>query len=63
MNGRLHEVGLTIDYKLRTLNLIQDVQLVPSMLAKGKLSIFPHKVQNTSEIAKIFKRISENHEE
>ena len=60
MNGRLHEVGLTIDYKLRTLNLMQDVQLVPSMYSKGKLNIFPHKIQNTSEIARIFKKISEN---
>ena len=59
MNGKLHEVGLTIDYKLRTLNLLQDIQLVPSMIAKGKLNIFPHQVQNTKEIAKIFKRISE----
>jgi heterodisulfide reductase subunit C len=59
MNGRLHEVGLTIDYKLRTLNLLQDVKLVPSMIAKGKLAIFPHQVQNTKEIAKIFRKISE----
>jgi heterodisulfide reductase subunit C2 len=58
-NGKLHEVGLTIDYKLKTLNLLQDVFLAPSMFAKGKLSVFPHKVQNTQEIAKIFKRISE----
>jgi len=60
LNGKLHEVGLTIDYKLRTLNLMQDVQMVPSMMAKGKLAIFPHQVKNTKEIAKIFKRISES---
>jgi len=60
LNGKLHEVGLTIDYKLRTLNLMQDVQMVPSMMAKGKLAIFPHQVKNTKEIAKIFKRISED---
>lgn len=60
LNGKLHEVGLTIDYKLRSLNMLQDVQLVPSMMSKGKLAIFPHQVQNTKEIAKIFKRISEN---
>jgi len=59
-NGKLHEVGLTIDYKLKTLNLMQDVFLAPSMFAKGKLSIFPHKVQNVKEIAKIFKKISDS---
>jgi heterodisulfide reductase subunit C len=56
-NGKLHEVGLTIDYKLKTLNLLQDLFLAPSMFAKGKLSVFPHQVRNTKEIAKIFKRI------
>ena len=63
LNGKLHEVGLTIDYKLRSLNLIQDVMLASSMMAKGKLNIFPHKVQNTKEIANIFKRISEGTKE
>ena len=60
MNGKLHEVGLTIDYKLRTLNLMQDVKLVPSMIARGKLAVFPHKTQNVKEIANIFKKISDN---
>jgi heterodisulfide reductase subunit C2 len=59
-NGKLHEVGLTIDYKLKTLNLMQDVFLAPSMFVKGKLSILPHKVQNVEEIEKIFKKISSN---
>ena len=63
LNGKLHEVGLTIDYKLRSLNLMQDVMLAPSMAAKGKLAVFPHQVQNTKEIAKIFKRISERTQE
>lgn len=62
-NGKLHEVGLTIDYKLKTMNLMQDVLLAPTMLAKGKLNIFPHKIQNTKEIAKIFKRVSEGKQE
>ena len=60
MNGKLHEVGLTIDYKLRSLNLMQDVLLAPSMATKGKLAVFPHQVQNTKEIAKIFKKITDS---
>lgn len=63
MNGKLHEVGLTIDYKLRSLNLMQDVMLAPSMAAKGKLAIFPHKVQNTKAIADIFRKVSEGSHE
>lgn len=56
-NGKLNELGLTIDYKLRSLELFQDVQNAPSMLLKGKLGILPHKVQNPSEIKKLFKKI------
>jgi hypothetical protein len=31
--------------------------IAPQMLAKGKLAMFPHKVQNTKAIAEIFKKI------
>jgi len=57
-NGKLNELGLTIDYKLRSLNLFQDLQNAPSMLFKGKLGLIPHKVQNPSEIKKLFKKIN-----
>lgn len=56
-NGKLNELGLTIDYKLRSLDLLQDVQNAPSMLLKGKLGLVPHHVQNPSEIKKLFKKI------
>lgn len=59
-NGKLNEVWLTINYKLKTLNLMQDVEHAPSMFLKGKLSIIPDRVQNVREIEKIFKRISNN---
>jgi len=55
-NGKLNEVGLTIEYKMKTLNLMQDVENAPSMLLKGKLGILPNKVQNTGEIKKLFKK-------
>lgn len=59
-NGKLNEVWLTVNYKLKTLNLMQDVQKAPSMFLKGKLDLMPNKVKNTGEIRKIFERISEN---
>jgi heterodisulfide reductase subunit C len=59
-NGKMHEVGMTIDYKLKTLNLMQDVEHAPSMYFKGKLSILPNKVHNIKEIEKIFNKISSN---
>jgi heterodisulfide reductase subunit C len=40
--GRLWEVGLVAEYKLRTRHLFQDVALVPAMLKRGKLPLVPH---------------------
>jgi heterodisulfide reductase subunit C2 len=40
--GRLWEVGLIAEYKLRTRHFWQDVLLVPAMLKRGKLSLLPH---------------------
>lgn len=40
--GRLWEVGLVAEYKLRTRHVLQDVALVPAMLRRGKLPLIPH---------------------
>jgi heterodisulfide reductase subunit C len=39
--GRLWEIGLIADYKLRTRHFWQDVAVAPAMLKKGKLSLVP----------------------
>ncbi len=52
--GRLYEVGLIADYKLRTHNWFQDISLVPSMLSKGKLSIMPEYTKDGKCIKRIF---------
>jgi len=39
--GRLWEVGLIAEYKLRTRHCWQDVLLAPVMYGKGKLSLLP----------------------
>jgi heterodisulfide reductase subunit C2 len=54
--GRLYEVGLTVDYKLRSLDLMQDISIAPSMYAKGKLSILPEMIKGRSNMAKIFSK-------
>jgi len=59
-NGKLNEVWLTLNYKLKTLNMIQDVQKAPSMFFKGKLNPIPGRIQHVKEMEKIFQRISEN---
>jgi heterodisulfide reductase subunit C len=56
MSGRLSEVVMTIGFKMRTFRLWQDVKLVPSMLAKGKLKFIPESIKDTKSIKRIFKK-------
>jgi heterodisulfide reductase subunit C len=42
-HGRIHELALIIRYKLRTGHFLQDANLAPAMLAKGKLHLLPGK--------------------
>lgn len=54
-NGRSHEMGMVIEYKLKTMDLLKDADLAPSMFAKGKLSILPEKIKDGSAMKQIFK--------
>jgi heterodisulfide reductase subunit C len=56
--GRLYELGLILDYKRQSLNLLQDVNLAPRMISRGKLHIFPNLVRNRSHLGRIFKKTS-----
>ena len=56
--GRLYELGLILDYKRQSLNMMQDMALAPKMLSAGKLHIFPEIIKGTPQIAKIFKKTS-----
>lgn len=40
-SGRMHELALVMEYKLRTGHLLQDVLLGPAMLGRGKLDLRP----------------------
>jgi len=54
-NGRLHEIGLVLDYKIHTGKLFQDVTLAPEMYAKGKLHIWPEVISDKKGFARLFK--------
>jgi heterodisulfide reductase subunit C len=54
-NGRVFEFGLVASYKLRSGALFADIDSFPGMLARGKLSMTPKRIQGISEIRKIFK--------
>jgi heterodisulfide reductase subunit C2 len=52
--GRMHEVGLIIDYKLATKHLMQDVVVAPRMMLLGKLGLLTKKIEGASEVERIF---------
>lgn len=57
-HGRSYEAGLVAEYKMKTLDLLQDVDSAPGMFLKGKLDLLPHNIKNRIEIKSIFKKTS-----
>ena len=54
--GRLYEIGLLIDYKVRTLKVMQDMSLAPKMFVRGKLNILPELIKGRSGVSSIFSK-------
>lgn len=57
--GRLYEIGLVAGYKMRTMHLLQDVNVAPKMFVKGKLPLFPEMVKDKKQVSRIFKKTEE----
>jgi len=62
LTGRLYEVGLIAGYKIRTMNLLQDIAVAPKMFAKGKLEPLPHLIKGRDAIARMFAKSKEDNE-
>jgi heterodisulfide reductase subunit C len=58
-NGRLHEMGMVMDYKFRTGDLMKDVTNAPGMVSRGKLSLRPDRIRGMAEIKRIFEKCGE----
>lgn len=54
--GRLYEVGLVADYKVRSRHFLKDVALAPKMYFKGKLGLLPHLIKDRAGMKALFKR-------
>lgn len=59
MNGRMHEIGTMLEFILRTGRIFTDVDLVPKILPKGKMSILPHRTSGKKEVQNIMERYAE----
>ncbi len=58
-HGRVYEMGMMAAYKLRTFDLLSDVEKAPRMLAQGKLAALPNRSGGVGEVREIFKRAEE----
>ena len=54
--GRLYEIGLIADYKMRSGALTQDIGVAPKMFMKGKLNPIPELIKGRKTISKIFRK-------
>ncbi|MDI6829526.1 MAG: 4Fe-4S dicluster domain-containing protein [Armatimonadota bacterium] len=55
--GRVHEISMLAEYKLRSRNLFSDLLLGARMFLKGKLALIPKFLKGRSDIKRIFKKI------
>jgi heterodisulfide reductase subunit C2 len=61
--GRLYEMGLIVDYKMRTGAMMQDVAIAPKMFFKGKLNPIPEIIKGRKKISAIFNKVQIRKEE
>jgi len=55
--GRVYELGLMGEYKLKTRDFFSDLAKFPTMLMKGKMKLLPPRANGKREVASIFDRV------
>ncbi len=55
--GRIHELGLIMQFKAKTRDFMKDAALGWKMFRKGKIKLFPSKFGGGREIRDMFKRL------
>ncbi|HVN32722.1 MAG TPA: 4Fe-4S dicluster domain-containing protein [Thermoanaerobaculaceae bacterium] len=63
LTGRMFELGLMVEYKLRTGSFLADMTAAPGTVARGKLSFVPHAIGGVEEVRRIFERCEPSGEE
>ncbi len=58
-HGRLYEMGLAINIKMKTKEWMRDRKLGADMFMKGKLKVFPHNTKNAKEVREMLQKIKE----
>jgi heterodisulfide reductase subunit C len=60
--GRAYELPMILAYKLRTLNLIKDMDKLPAMLKKGKMALLPPSGADRLAVKRMFRQTRPNKE-
>lgn len=55
LNGRMFELGLMAEYKLRSGDFFADATAAPGMISRGKLGFLPHRIKAIKEVRSVFK--------
>jgi heterodisulfide reductase subunit C len=53
-NGRMFELGLVIQYKLRSGMLLNDALSTPGLISRGKLKFVPSPIKGVADVRRIF---------
>lgn len=56
LNGRVHELAMIAEFKLRTRDFLGDAGLGLQMLRRGKLRFLPHRISGAGEVRKLFRK-------
>ena len=55
--GRMHELTMLVEYKLRSLDLPSDLDMGLDMFRKGKIEIPPKRIKGMDQIARLYKLV------
>jgi heterodisulfide reductase subunit C2 len=55
--GRVHELGLAATYNLLSKHPFANIDLVPRMWSRGKISVLPPIFKDASEVKKLFEKV------
>jgi len=55
-NGRIHEMGMVMDYKLTSKDFFGDILLAPQMFLKGKLKLFARTIKGSAHVRRLFEK-------
>ncbi len=61
-SGRVHEMGMIAELKLKTRKFVKDVPVGLGLFTKGKLSPLPKPVKDRAAVKKIFKELRKHEE-